>query len=98
MFRRLCAAYVLSVFMIGVARAEHVEGVPHAKPGEKAVFMVLLPNTDMAHASEMPSMERCLAAIQYLSRAICVEAIIPPSGDWPDKILNMIPPPDDVPD
>ena len=92
------AMIVIAFLVPHGAAAEHVEAIPHAAPGDKAVYMVLLPNTDMAHASEMPSMERCRAAIRYLTRALCIEAVKPASGDWPEEILRLIPPPDDAPD
>lgn len=76
-------------------RADHVDGVAHTKPGEKTVYMVLMAYTDMAHVVEMPSMERCRAAIEFVERAQCIEAIKPPSGDFPPQILNMIPVPDE---
>ena len=93
--RAICAFGILTT---GAALAAHVEDVPHTKPGEKTVYMVLLPHTDMAHITEMPTLQRCRDAIQYLTQARCIEAVKPLSGDFPEEILQLIPPPDDVPD
>ena len=90
----LCAS---GIMMIATAQAAHVEDIPHTKPGEITVYMVLLPNTDMAHATEMPTLQRCRDAIQYLTRARCIEVVKPLSGDWPEEILRLIPSPDGGP-
>ena len=99
--RSVCRVIILcffSVLIVGAVSAAPMENIPHAKPGEKAIYMVLMPNTDMAHAIEMPTLQRCLDAIQYLTRARCIETVKPDSGSWPEDILRLIPPPDDVPD
>ena len=99
--RALCMLSVCGVITtnatINFSSVAQAEDVPRTKPGEKTVYMVLLPNTDMAQATEMPSMQRCLDATQYLTRAQCIEVIKPLSGDWPEEILQLIPPPDDEP-
>lgn len=92
--RVLCA---FGFIVLVIANLAHAEEVPRTKPGEITVYMVLLPNSDMAHATEMPTLQKCLDAIRYLTQARCIEVVKPLSGDWPEEILQLIPPPDDEP-
>lgn len=98
MFKVSAACIGLMILVtLSAASVTASDNIPATKPGEKAIYMVLLPNTDMAQATEMSSMQRCLAAIQYLTRAQCIEVVKPLSGNWPEEILQLIPPPDDEP-
>jgi hypothetical protein len=88
-----------AIFMSVVcAAAAYADDLPRAQPGEKTVYMVLMPNTDMAHVSEMSSMAECREAIQFVEHAECLEAVKPLSGGLPVEIRSLVPPPSAVQD
>ncbi|MEQ8193342.1 MAG: hypothetical protein RIB59_02520 [Rhodospirillales bacterium] len=85
--------WAIGLTVLSCAVSVYAADPARAKPGEKAVYMVLMPNTGTAHVSEMPSMAACREAIEFVEHAECLEAVKPLSGELPAAIRSLIPPP-----